>query len=368
MKRFSLRAAVVGATGYAGGELLALLASHPAMAEVIGVASEGPSGRAGEKVSDTWPRLNLRSSERLDEQGKRSSGGVFSTLRPRFESLASLRAEAEPLNALFLCLPHDNEVDVPELLVWAKERSVKVFDVGDGLRQRALSGDVGFAYGIPELFEADILDASVVACAGCYPTSVLLALAPLLEARALCPHARIIVDAKSGTTGAGRRPQTHLLLAEAYGNFSPYAPGRTHRHVAEMELAAARFHPQGSSLPRILFTPHLLPVARGLLSTLHLKLSEGFCAGRVRTLLQERFSHAPLVDVLKSGGVACLAHVVGSAGAVLSVHGAEDDSSQDVVVVSALDNLLKGAASQAVQNLNVCFGIDPLAGLERHCS
>jgi N-acetyl-gamma-glutamyl-phosphate reductase len=303
-----------------------------------------------------------------DAPRKSSASGPGFILRPKFASLGEVRAQAAPLDALFLCLPHDSGVDLFELVEWAQAQGTKVFDVGDGLRKQALGGAAQFAYGIPELFGADIAKASVVACAGCYPTSVLLALAPLLEAGALCPEARIIVDAKSGTTGAGRRPQTHLLLAEAAGNFAPYAPGRTHRHVAEMELAAAKFVPHGDGFPKILFTPHLLPVARGLLSTLHLRLASGFRAGAVRALLQERYVQAPLVDVLDAGRVASLAHVVGSAGAVLSIHGAEDDDSLDVVLVSALDNLMKGASSQAIQNFNLVFGHEPLEGLHGRCA
>jgi N-acetyl-gamma-glutamyl-phosphate reductase len=350
MSNLELRAAVVGATGYTGGELLALLSRHPDVAHVVGVAGE----RAGTKIEVAWPRLALRGG----------SPRLASTLL----SLEELLADERGLDVTFLCLPHDSGVDVFAVARTLRARGTRVFDVGDAMRATALGQGVfpevgeAVAYGLPELFGDDVAAADVVACAGCYPTSVLLATGPLVSAGALDPGFPLIVDSKSGTTGAGRKPQTHLLVAEASANLTPYKPGRTHRHVAEMEGALARLSPAGSS-PRVLFTPHLLPFARGLLSTLHLRLAPGWDASRARMALAERYSECRLVDVLPTGGMADISLVVGTPGAVLSVHGAEDETSRDVVIVSALDNLLKGAASQAIQNLNARLGLPIDRGL-----
>jgi N-acetyl-gamma-glutamyl-phosphate reductase len=343
MTQMNKTVAIIGASGYAGGELLALMDRHPRLGRVVGVAGES----AGKRVADTWPRLFLRGGGRkIDEV---------------LISLESLFASPLQFDAVFLCLPHGASVEVPKIVAWARRAGTLVFDVGDSLRLAALSGESELAYGLPELFEKDFRGARVFACAGCYPTSVLLATVPLVAAGALDLQRPIIVDAKSGASGAGRKAQMHLILAESYGNVTPYKPGRTHRHVAEMEAALARV--SGGAAPRVLFTPHLLPLARGLFSTLHLRLAPGFHAGKARALLTEHYAKFRFVDVLPQGSVADIALVAGSPGAAISVHGVDDDTSLDVVIVSALDNLLKGAASQALQTFNSVLGFNESEGL-----
>jgi N-acetyl-gamma-glutamyl-phosphate reductase len=209
-------------------------------------------------------------------------------------------------------------------------------------------------YGLPELGRDALRGARAVANPGCYATAVLLALAPLARSGQLAPAVPLIVDAKSGVSGAGRAPRADTAFCEVHGNCSPYNPGRRHRHVGEMEQVLAAC---GLAPGRLLFTPHLLPTDRGILADLYLPVADAAAAASV---LAEAYAGEPLVEVLPEGELATLAHVVGSPRAVLS---ATPLTPQLLLVVSALDNLLKGAATQAVQNFNLMWGLPETAAL-----
>jgi N-acetyl-gamma-glutamyl-phosphate reductase len=208
-------------------------------------------------------------------------------------------------------------------------------------------------YGLPEIFSDAIRVARTIANPGCYATSVLLPLIPLLSA-GLIDHDDIVVDAKSGTTGAGRAPREELLFAEVADDFSAYSPGRTHRHVGEMEAVI-----EGVTRRRVALTfcPHLLPVRRGILSSIYVRTTE--TPERLRDALVAFYAAAPFVKVV-GGKPPRLSEVVMTNDCRIGVHAAAPGRA---VLFSALDNLVKGAAGQAVQNLNLAMGWPETAGL-----
>jgi N-acetyl-gamma-glutamyl-phosphate reductase len=210
-------------------------------------------------------------------------------------------------------------------------------------------------YGLPELHRDQIACAGLVANPGCYATSAILGLWPL--ARAGWLDGRVIVDGKSGVSGAGRKPSLATSFVEANENVTPYNIGYAHRHIAEMEQELAA---PARTTPEIVFSPHLLPVSRGILSTIYVALQDGVDEQDVRRLFAAAYEGEPFVDLLPAGQTATLRHVVGSNRCAL---GLACTPGGVLVVTSAIDNLLKGASGQAVQNMNLMLGLDERAGL-----
>jgi len=212
-------------------------------------------------------------------------------------------------------------------------------------------------YGLPEVYRTRIAGARLVANPGCYPTSVNLALYPLARTGLLTPN--IIVDSKSGVSGAGRKPKQNTHFVEANENLSPYAIGYQHRHIAEMELVLGKAW-QGPERPAIIFSPHLLPVNRGILSTIYITLKEDVPAHEVHELYREAYEPEPFVHVLPPGQVATLRH---SQFTNLCVIGLTPVDERRWIVTSSIDNLVKGASGQAIQNMNIMLGFDETWGL-----
>jgi N-acetyl-gamma-glutamyl-phosphate reductase len=212
---------------------------------------------------------------------------------------------------------------------------------------------------MPELHREEIRPARLVANPGCYPTAAILAVAPLARA-GLAGDAPVVINSASGATGAGRSPKRHLLFAEVAEDFSAYAVGNTHRHLAEMRhqvgLAARR------DAPELIFTPHLLPVRRGILQTTYLPLKEGVTAGDALGLWAEAYRDEPFVEVLEDR-MPTLRDAVGSNRVSMGVTAVRGVAAPMLLLVAAIDNLLKGAAGQAVQNMNVMSGWDEGLGL-----
>jgi N-acetyl-gamma-glutamyl-phosphate reductase len=316
-------AGVFGATGYGGREVLRLLAAHP---EVRVAFSTGTSG-----------------GHLPHESGLEREADVY-----------------------FLALPHGISARYAAVLSERFPRSI-VIDLSGDLRLStpaayrewyghdhpapALLGRV--PYGLTEVFRGQLPGARLISNPGCYATSVLLPLLPLLRARLVDPR-DIVVDAKSGASGAGRSLREDLLFCELQDNFSAYAPGRTHRHVGEMEplLAEAAGEPVA-----LTFCPHLLPVNRGILSALYLRTDREPAA--LAAALEAFYGEAGFVRVVE-GAPPRLSDVQNTNDCLLSVHAAAPGR---VVVFAALDNLVKGAAGQAIQNLNVALGWDEGLGL-----
>lgn len=335
---------VVGATGYAGAELVALLARH-------GGASLGPlySGPGGARVE--FSRIH------------RSLAGRSGPDACPLDVDALL--EANP-DAVFLATPNEVSAELaPLLLDW--DPDLKVIDLSGAFRL-ARAEDYpawyGFAhprpellaeavYGLTEWMEIPAGRARLVANPGCYPTSVLLALKPL--APLLDEAQAVVCDCKSGSSGAGRRGDVDFSFSELAGNLRAYAAG-THRHEPEMrqQLGLAKEAP-------FVFVPHLLPTVRGILSTMHVGFARATDADELGRLYAEAYGASPLVDVWPAGRLPDLNAVVGTPRAAIGYALLGDG--RRAVLVCVIDNLLKGAASQAVQNFNLLFGRDEAEGL-----
>jgi N-acetyl-gamma-glutamyl-phosphate reductase len=324
--------AVAGASGYAGGELLRLLAGHPhfEIGEIVG----GPSS-TGQQLGDVHPQLPMLADRVLAD-------------------VATLAGTSADL--VFLALPHGASAAIAAQL----PPSVRVVDLGADHRltdpatwERAYGGPYAGAwpYGMPELPGArdTIAGAQRVAVPGCYPTAVILGLRPLLDA-GLIERQDVVVVAASGTSGAGRSAKTSLLGSEVMGDLSAYKVGR-HQHVHEMA--------QVLGLEALSFTPVLAPLPRGMLATSTARTSTGEAG--LRAALQQAYDGEPFVHVLAEGRWPHAAAVNGSNAVQLQV--TVDEVAGRAVVVSVIDNLGKGAAGQAVQCANLMLGLDETAGL-----
>jgi N-acetyl-gamma-glutamyl-phosphate reductase len=332
-------AAVAGASGYAGGELLRLLLGHPELG--LGPVAAGTA--AGRSVTDLHPQL------------PQLADTVFATTDAATLAGADL---------VFLALPHGQSA----ALVAGLPAGLPVVDLGADFRladpaawEHYYGGPHAgtWPYGLPELpgARAALAGASRVANPGCYPTSVALSLAPLLAAGLVEP-ADVVVVASSGTSGAGRAAKPALQASEVIGALSTYKAGGVHQHIPEMEqsLTAA-----ASAAVTLSFTPVLAPMPRGILATCTARLADGATAAALREALHAAYQHEPFVHVLPDGSWPTTAATLGSNSVHLQV--AADSHSGRAVVVAALDNLVKGAAGQAVQNANLVLGLPETAGL-----
>lgn len=305
----------MGATGYTGQELLRLLCAHPG----VRVAFATSEGSAGE--SSGIPGLTLT------------------------------RAADSPVgdaDVVFLCLPHG------EASEWAPriaEAGARVVDLTADHRPGS-GREAGWVYGMADLAADAVTGARRVANPGCYPTGATLALHPLLRAGMLRPGEPLVVNAASGVTGAGRAPKRELLFAEVASDYRAYSVGNGHRHLLEMRW----------SLPGVplVFQPHLLPVARGILETLYLPVASGVDAGAVRERWTEAYAGAGGVRVVDRAPT--LAEVAGTDRLLLFA--SDNDGVEGLVtVLAAFDNLGKGAAGQAVHNMNLMLGMAPGTGV-----
>lgn len=336
-----IRTGIVGGTGYTGVELLRLLAAHSAV-EVTFMTSRG---NAGERVDAMFP--NLRGHCEL-------------------EFVAPDAAPWHECDVVFFATPNGTAMEqVPALL----DAGVRVIDVSADFRLRdaatwsrwygrehACPERLADAvYGLPEVHREAIRTARLVANPGCYPTAVVLGLLPLLEAGLVDP-ARLIADAKSGATGAGRNARVDTLLGEQADNMRAYAAGG-HRHLPEIRQALADV---AGAAPDPLFVPHLVPQIRGIHATLYAELTAPV---DVQALYEQRFADEPFVDVMPPGSHPQTRSVRGANTCRLAVHRPDPDGSR-VVVLAVIDNLVKGAAGQAIQNLNLMTGCPEMDGLQ----
>lgn len=319
MHKKPFSAAVLGATGYTGQELVALLTRHPRM------------------------RATFASSE--SEAGRPVPVG----------GLRYVSAEDIPLSAVdvvFTCLPHGAAED---WAVRAREAGARVVDLSPDLRD----GRHGAVYGLPELWRDRIRGAGLVANPGCYPTGILLGLCPLLRAGVVDIERPLVIDAASGVTGAGRAANRDLLFGEVAEDYRAYGAGNTHRHVPEIArgLSAAA----GGRVPFV-FTPHLLPVRRGILETMYVPVVGGCSAGEVVEIWNEAYGEEPFVEVW-SEGLPALRVSTHRNVVVLGANAVEGLEQPMVLVVASFDNLVKGAAGQALQNANLMLGVCEHEGL-----
>jgi N-acetyl-gamma-glutamyl-phosphate reductase len=349
------RTAVAGVSGYAGGELARLLLRHPrlqgAMPTFLGRAGEAELGTST-YLADLHPQLATPGDHRANE--------VFPF---NWERIVDAGTEV-----LFLATPHDQSRRwVPEAI----ERGIKVIDLSGAWRlqkpgnrdvyhlkdadpEHAALLQVEAVYGCPELHRDHIRQARLVANPGCYSTSIILALAPLLQAGLVDVTHGIVCDAKSGVSGAGKAATASTHFMHAADNLSAYAVFG-HRHTGEL---LEQLHLQAD---QIQFTPHLLPIPRGILSTIYLRLKQATDAAAISAALQDFYRHSPMVRVHSYPRLPEIQHVVRTSFCDLGFALAADG--RRLVMISCLDNLLKGAAGQAVQNMNLMLGWKEEEGL-----
>ncbi len=314
----ALTATVLGASGYSGGELLRILEGHPAIA--LSAASGGTT--AGERLASVQP--HLLGSNNLELLTLEEVAGV-------------------PADVCFSCLPSGSLT-----AHLADVGAATVVDLSDDHRAHE-----GWTYGLTELAREELSGSARIANPGCYPTAAVLCLAPFARARLL--EGPVIIDAISGASGAGRRPEDRLLFAALAGSAMAYGTTQ-HRHVPEIERALLRFTGLDA---RVSFTPHLAPMARGLLVTARSRLARTVRDDEALALLQDAYASEPFVH--PTAEWPATKPVLGSNAAHVS---ARVDSRNGLLICSAaIDNLGKGAAGQAVQNANVALGIDETTGL-----
>jgi len=339
------RVAVVGATGYAGFELAQLLLRHPKISKPTFYLRE--SAKTVNCLTDIFPQLR---------------GWGEASCRA-FSVKAIAESEAE---LAFLATPHEASLEiVPQLL----EAGLRVIDLSGAFRFRdpgtfeqwykLPAPDAHWldqaVYGLPELYGNAVSGAKLVANPGCYPTSVILGLRPLVEAGWIASERGVVCDCKSGASGAGKEPKRELHFVEVDENFRAYGLF-THRHTPEVTEHV------GISPRKIIFSTHLLPLARGILSTIYVWLEPRRDAAEVETRYRQFYAGKPMVRVWPAGRLPELQHVAHTN--FCDIGFALDPSGERLAIVSCLDNLGKGAAGQAVQNMNAMMGFEEATGLQ----
>ncbi len=337
-----IRVGIYGGSGYTGQELLRLLIGHPG-AKVVAATSRR---FAGVPVADVYPVFSGR------------TGLAYTDASP--EEIAALA------DLVFLALPHGVSMEVAPLFLKAGR---KVIDLSADFRIRdaatyeswygrhTAAGTIEEAvYGLPELYRDRIRTSRLVANPGCYPTSIILGMAPVLRSRWV-ETGSVIADSKSGVSGAGRDPQIASLFCEVDGGFKAYKVGR-HRHTPEIEQELSLLAGNGM---KISFTPHLLPVKRGILSTIYARLERDVTGEDATALYREFYRDEPFVRICRAGEFPNLSSVVGSNYCDIGV--AVDPRTRRIIIVSVIDNLIKGASGQAIQNMNLMCSLKETTGL-----
>jgi N-acetyl-gamma-glutamyl-phosphate reductase len=338
-----IRIGVLGASGYTGADLVRLAARHPNV-EIVALTANTHAGKA---MAEVFPHFFMLDLPKLVEWEKVDWSG---------------------LDAAFCGLPHGTTQEITAAVLKANPR-VKVIDMSADFRLRDMATYAEWyghehrapvlqaeaVYGLSEVYRDKIRGARLIACPGCYPTAALLALVPIAKA-GLIDADDIVIDAKSGVTGAGRGLKQNTLFSEAGEGLSPYSVAK-HRHAPEIEqeIGAAVGAPV-----TVNFTPHLIPMSRGELCTSYVRL-HGATADDVRATLVQAYRDEPFVHVAPNGVLPQTQNVRGSNYVQIGVFA--DRIKGRAIVISVLDNLVKGSAGQALQNMNIAFGLEETAGL-----
>lgn len=337
-----MKASVIGATGYAGVELLRLLDGHPEV-ELEAITSESSTGEA---IAAMYPHLSGRIEKNLT-------------------SMKDIEAIAEASDVIFIALPHGHAMKIGKQL---RGRKTKIIDLGGDYRFKDYrifeqwykvpheDPDAKAVYGLTELYREQVRNADLVANPGCYTTCSILAMVPLLK-YGLIDTKGIIIDAKSGTTGAGRSLKLGSLYCSVNESFKAYGVA-SHRHTPEIEQVYSEY--AGEDVV-IQFTPHLLPVDRGILATCYAQLKEGVTDAQIEEAYQTMYGKEFFIRLRGKGGCPELKNV--RASNYVDLGWQTDKRTGRIIVMNCIDNLVKGAAGQAVQNMNVMFGFDETMGL-----
>ena len=319
MHNKTITAGIVGASGYSGQELAGLISRHPHF-ELRFATSEAEAGKP-------LPGTNLK-------------------------YVSAKSVELGSVDFVFCCLPSE------ESGPWAKraaEEGARAIDLSSDLR----APGSGAVYGLPEFWRSEIRDARLIANPGCYPTGVVLGLGPAVQNGLIDHSYPIVIDAASGVTGAGRSARRDLLFGEVSEDFRAYGVGNMHRHVPEMRVGLGRLN---GGAPQFVFTPHLLPVRRGILETMYVPLKQPLSPAEAVAIWREFYRDEPFVEVL-ANELPTLRHVVYRNVVSIGFSSVADVERPMLLVVAALDNLVKGAAGQALQNANIMAGFEETAGL-----
>jgi N-acetyl-gamma-glutamyl-phosphate reductase len=340
MSKNKIRIGIVGGTGYTGVELLRLLARHPD-AELVCITSRG---EAGLPVVDMFPSLRGYIDLAFTDPAQADLHGCDVVFFATPNGIAMQQARALLAAG----------VRVIDLAADFRIKDVGVWEKWYGMTHACPELVAEAVYGMPEVNRAEIASARLVANPGCYPTAVQLGFMPLLQA-GVVDQSSLIADAKSGVSGAGRKAETSILFAEAGDNFKAYGVAG-HRHLPEISQGLGLMQGRAVGLT---FVPHLTPLIRGIHATLYARLIN---EANVQQLFEQRYQSERFVDVMPMGSHPETRSVRGSNQCRIAVH--RPQGGEVVVVLSVIDNLVKGAAGQAVQNFNIMFGLEEAAGLD----
>lgn len=339
-----IRTVIIGASGYTGGDFLRLAHTHPNI-EITGLIA---NTHAGKPIAQVFPHL------------------MFAGLP---DLVKADEINWDDVDAAICGLPHGTAQDIISTLPTHVKvidmsadfrlRDVKVYEEWYGRSHDHVDLYSEVAYGLPEHNREAIKSARIIACPGCYPTAVLMALLPLAKAGVI-ETGNIILDAKSGVSGAGRALRQNTLFCEAGEGFSPYAIG-SHRHTPEIEQEMNKV--TGLDNIQVNFTPHLVPMSRGELITCHLTLADGKSLADARSAYEAAYEAEPFVTLVPEDMVPGTQHVRGSNHCLLGLYKARP--ANQIIVISTIDNLVKGSAGQAMQNFNIAFGLTETTGLEQ---
>lgn len=339
-----IKASILGATGYTGSELIRLLINR----EDVKLQELTSKSYVGQEVSSFYPFLTGLISKQFTEF---DSEKVFSSS-----------------DVVFVCLPHGHSMNIVKQ---AKDYGTKVIDLGADFRLRdAAVYEETYqvtqsapevldeaVYGFSEKYRDEIKDAAVIANPGCFVMSSLLGLSPVVDKKAIDPKS-IIIDSKTGVSGAGKKASVDRLLAELQGNFKAYNPLK-HRHIPEIEQELNNLTDQEV---QVQFTPHLLPVERGILSTIYGDLADGQTEDSIRAIYEEAYGDEPFIHLLPKGQLPEIKAVKGTNFCHIQVQ--VDERTNRLLIISVIDNLGKGAAGSAVQNMNILFNLPETIGLK----
>ena len=338
-----LKVSIIGATGYAGAELISILKRHPQV-EIVHITSESSTGK---NISELYPHLK-------------------NILDMELESLQDIERIGADSDFIFIALPAGHAMEIGRKL---ENLPVRIIDLGADYRFSDTSiyeqwykiehthKNAGRVYGLAEIYREDIKSAKIIGNAGCFTTASILALAPLAKHRLIDMNS-IIIDAKSGVSGAGRSLKLGNHFAELTENFKAYNVAH-HRHTPEIEQALKNLSGDDTIIN---FTPHLVPMSRGILATCYANLKDDISAGTIDAAFQKIYGNEKFIRLLGRNAYPETKFVRGTNYCDIAWH--IDDRTHRVIILSAIDNLVKGAAGQAVQNLNIAAGFDETTALD----
>ncbi len=336
-----IKVAIIGATGYTGAELIRILINHPQ----VSIKSLIANSNVDQNLYEIYPNfspISLPNLQKIDE------------------------VDFKQIDIAFCCLPHTTSQQVINKI--SQYKNLKIIDLSADFRLKdpknyqkwyknehlAPKLQETAVYGLSEIYSAKIIKSSIVACPGCYPTSILLPLLPLVENK-LINSQTIICDSKSGFSGAGKKLEVNNLFCEINNSVKAYSIGN-HRHLSEIEQELSIFANQEIEIN---FTPHILPINRGIISTIYVDLVDNFKVVDLRNCLLTKYEDCPFVEL--TSNPPAIREVIGTNFCKFSVHQGRNE--KKAVIISVIDNLVKGASGQAVQNMNLMFSLDEKLGL-----